>query len=101
MTDLRKALLRQMAALRRRIDPQVLARARQAALATVKKPPPPPLPSGEVPYDRAAALAAVEAFLEHKEDGGRFRKELASRLRTQGAAKPPGQEFYRYTRKKP
>jgi len=73
MADLRKELLRQMAAIRRTIDPKVLDQARLAV-------------QGKVPYDQDGAKQAVARFLESRDDGGAFRRKLEQELRREGAA---------------
>lgn len=72
MSDLRKELLRQMKAIRERMDPKLVERARLAAL-------------GKVPYDSDAAKEAVGHFLDAKRDGGAFRRKLAQALKAEGA----------------
>lgn len=72
MDDLRQKLLRQMEAIRQRLDPKVLDRARWAAF-------------GKVPYDRDEAREAVSRFLESRDDGGAFRRKLEEQLRREGA----------------
>lgn len=82
MTDLRRQLLRQMEAIRQRLDPKVLDRARWAAF-------------GKVPYDRDEARQAVSLFLDSRDDGGAFRAKLEDALRQEGetldlpASSPP------------
>ncbi|MCW2247313.1 hypothetical protein M2352_002904 [Azospirillum fermentarium] len=71
MTDLRRQLLRQMEAIRQRLDPKVLDRARWAAF-------------GKVPYDRDEARQAVSLFLDSRDDGGVFRAKLEDALRKEG-----------------
>lgn len=71
MNDLRRQLLRQMEAIRQRLDPKVLDRARWAAF-------------GKVPYDRDEARQAVSLFLEQRNDGGAFRAKLEDALRREG-----------------
>ena len=89
MSDLRKELLRQMKAIRDRMDPKLVERAKLAAL-------------GRVPYDSEAAKEAVGHFLDAKGDGGAFRRKLEQALKAEGATldldegekapagKPPG-----------
>jgi hypothetical protein len=72
MTDLRKDLLRQMKAIRDRMDPKLVERAKLAAL-------------GKVPYDSDAAKEAVGHFLDAKGDGGAFRRKLEQALKAEGA----------------
>jgi len=73
MSDLRKDLLRQMKAIRERMDPKLVERARLAAL-------------GKVPYDSDAAKEAVGHFLDAKRDGGAFRRKLEQALKDEGAS---------------
>ena len=73
MSDLRKDLLRQMKAIREKMDPKLVERARLAAL-------------GKVPYDSDAAKEAVGHFLDAKRDGGAFRRKLEQALKAEGAA---------------
>jgi len=72
MSDVRKDLLRQMAALRQTIDPKVLDRAKLAMF-------------GKVPYDQDVAKEAVARFLETRDDGGAFRRKLEQALQREGA----------------
>ncbi|MFP5513272.1 MAG: hypothetical protein ACLGJC_09350 [Alphaproteobacteria bacterium] len=72
MSDLRKDLLRQMKAIRDRMDPKLMERAKLAAL-------------GKVPYDSDAAKEAVGHFLDAKRDGGAFRRKLEQALKAEGA----------------
>ncbi len=72
MTDLRKDLLRQMKAIRDRMDPKLVERAKLAAL-------------GKVPYDSDSAKEAVSHFLDAKRDGGAFRRKLEQALKSEGA----------------
>ncbi|PWC77978.1 hypothetical protein [Azospirillum sp. TSH64] len=72
MNDLRKDLLRQMKAIREKMDPKLVERARLAAL-------------GKVPYDSDAAKEAVGHFLDAKRDGGAFRRKLEQALKDEGA----------------
>ncbi|KAA0577462.1 hypothetical protein FZ983_21575 [Azospirillum sp. B21] len=71
MSDLRKDLLRQMKAIRDRMDPKLVERAKLAAL-------------GKVPYDSDAAKEAVGHFLDAKRDGGAFRRKLEQALKAEG-----------------
>ncbi|WP_431857264.1 hypothetical protein [Azospirillum sp.] len=71
--DLRKELLRRMAALRQTIDPKVLNRAKLATF-------------GKVPYDQETAKQAVSQFLDQRDDGGAFRRKLEQALKQEGAA---------------
>ena len=71
MNDRRRQLLRQMEAIRQRLDPKVLDRARWAAF-------------GKVPYDRDEARQAVSLFLDSRDDGGVFRAKLEDALRKEG-----------------
>ncbi|WP_042704831.1 hypothetical protein [Azospirillum sp. B506] len=72
MSDLRKELLRQMKAIREKMDPKLVERAKLAAL-------------GKVPYDSDAAKEAVGHFLDAKRDGGAFRRKLEQALKAEGA----------------
>ncbi|CAK0750930.1 Methylmalonyl-CoA carboxyltransferase [Azospirillaceae bacterium] len=68
MTDPRKQLLETMAAIRETLNPKVVER---LDLAT----------QGKVPYDKDAAREAVKLFLAEKKDGGRFKAQLAERMK--------------------
>ncbi len=70
--DIRKDLLRRMAALRQTIDPKVLNRTKLAMF-------------GKVPYDQDVAKEAVARFLDAREDGGAFRRKLEQALKQEGA----------------
>ncbi|AIB10690.1 hypothetical protein ABAZ39_01385 [Azospirillum argentinense] len=72
MSDVRKDLLRQMKAIRERMDPKLLERAKLSVF-------------GKVPYDRDSAKEAVGHFLDSKDDGGAFRRKLEDALRQDGA----------------
>lgn len=72
MGDLRRDLLARMREIRSRVDPEVMERARLAAL-------------GKVPYDREAARTIVGRFLESRDDDGVFRRKLEEALRAEGA----------------
>jgi len=71
MSDPRKELIRQMAALRQRLDPKLVERAKLAVF-------------GQVPFDRDNAKAAVGDFLDRRRDGGAFRRKLEEALRAEG-----------------
>lgn len=73
MSDVRKELLRQMQAIRERMDPKLLERAKLSVF-------------GKVPYDRDNAKEAVGRFLDAKDDGGAFRRKLEAELRKEGAS---------------
>ena len=73
MSDPRQELLRQMAALRKSLDPKVVER---LDLAT----------EGKVPYDRETAQTAVRQFLATRTDGGKFQKKLVEALKKDGGA---------------
>ncbi|WP_372398279.1 hypothetical protein ABMY26_16275 [Azospirillum sp. HJ39] len=73
MSDLRKELLRQMKAIRDRMDPKLVERAKLAVF-------------GKVPYDSDAAKEAVGHFLDARDDGGAFRRKLEQALKAEGAA---------------
>lgn len=66
--DPRRALLRQLAELRRRIDPSAL----DHLLSKV---------AGWEPYDREAAGEAVRQFLATRTDGGKFQDRLRQELK--------------------
>lgn len=72
MSDARKELLRQMKAIRERMDPKLLERAKLSVF-------------GKIPYDRDSAKEAVGHFLDSKDDGGAFRRKLEDALRKDGA----------------
>ena len=71
MTDVRKELLRQMKAIRERMDPKLLERAKLSVF-------------GKVPFDRDSAKEAVGHFLDSKKDGGAFRRKLEAELSKDG-----------------
>jgi len=71
MSDPREELLRQMAALRKSLDPKVIERLDLAA-------------EGKVPYDRETAQSAVRQFLATKHDGGKFQRKLVDALKKGG-----------------
>lgn len=73
MSDIRKELLRQMQAIRERMDPKLLERAKLSVF-------------GKVPYDRDAAKEAVGRFLDSRNDSGAFRRKLEAELRKEGAS---------------
>jgi len=76
--DPKAELLRQMRAIRRRIDPDVLERAEKAAQAAeVAR----TLPPDHVPYDKEAARDVVTAFLRGRNDGGKFAMKLMENLK--------------------
>jgi hypothetical protein len=79
-------LLKQIADLRRELDPNLLERARVVAEARMAGPrKPAQAPAAEtVPYDREAATAAIRAFLASKKDGGRFQAKLSEVLTKAG-----------------
>ena len=66
--DARRALLRQLAQLRRRIDPRAL----NHLLTKV---------GGWEPYDRESAGEAVRQFLATRTDGGKFQDRLRDELK--------------------
>jgi len=84
MSDVRKELLRQMKAIRERMDPKLLERAKLSVF-------------GKVPFDRESAKEAVGHFLDSRKDGGAFRRKLEAELGKEGtsldltdeAKKPP------------
>lgn len=73
MSDPRKELLRQIKAIREKMDPKLVERAKLAVF-------------GKVPYDSDSARAAVGHFLEARDDGGAFRARLEKALKAEGAA---------------
>lgn len=77
-TDPKTELLRQIRAIRRRIDPDVLARAEKAAQAAEAAR---TLPPDQVPYDKEAARDVVASFLRSRNDGGRFAMALMENLK--------------------
>ncbi|WP_448202743.1 hypothetical protein [Azospirillum sp. sgz302134] len=79
MSDVRKDILRQMQAIRERMDPKLLERAKLSVF-------------GKVPYDRDSAKEAVGHFLDAKKDGGAFRRKLEDELRKEGAALDLGED---------
>lgn len=72
MTDPREELLRQIKAIRDKMDPKLVERAKLAVF-------------GKVPYDSANAKEAVGHFLDARDDGGAFRRKLAQALKAEGA----------------
>jgi len=85
MSDPRKELLQQIRAIRARMDPKLVERAKLAVF-------------GKVPYDSASAKEAVGHFLDGRDDGGAFRRKLEQALKEEGgtldlepppAAEPP------------
>ena len=96
-SDPRAELLRQMAALREKIGPDVLKKGAEAiqAKSEAKAPPPPPagakgdkmapwLKPGEVAFDRENAAEGVRKFLETRQDGGAFLRKLTAALKRSG-----------------
>lgn len=81
--DAKSELLRQIRAIRRRIDPDVLAKAERAAQAAEAAR---TLPPDQVPYDKDAAREVVATFLRSRNDGGRFAMALMENLRKPDAA---------------
>lgn len=82
-TDPKSELLRQIRAIRRRIDPDVLAKAERAAQAAEAAR---TLPPDQVPYDKEAARDVVSAFLRARNDGGKFAMALMENLKKPEAA---------------
>lgn len=76
--DPKTELLRQIRTIRRRIDPDVLARAEQAAQAADAAR---TLPPDQVPYDKQAARDVVSAFLQARNDGGKFAMALMENMK--------------------
>ncbi|MCG5239221.1 hypothetical protein [Azospirillum doebereinerae] len=73
MSDPRKELLRQIRAIREKMDPKLVERAKLAVF-------------GKVPYDSDSAKEAVSHFLDARQDGGAFRRKLEQALKEEGAA---------------
>lgn len=73
-----RTLKRQIAEQRARLDPRLLEMAAQAAALSQK--PAAARQEGMVPYDRAAAAAAVRLFLQNHPDAAAFEKELLALL---------------------
>lgn len=71
--DLREELLRQIKAIREKMDPKLVERAKLAVF-------------GKVPYDSASAKEAVGHFLDARSDGGAFRRKLEQALKEEGGA---------------
>ena len=71
MSDPRKELLRQIKAIREKMDPKLIERAKLAVF-------------GKVPYDSASAKEAVGHFLDARDDGGAFRRKLEQALKKEG-----------------
>ncbi|WP_044562411.1 hypothetical protein [Azospirillum sp. B4] len=84
MADPRDELLRQIRAIRKRIDPDVLERAAAAAeRVQAARPPAPPV---DEPFDRQAARELVMSFLQSRHDGGRFAMKLMEEMKKPEAA---------------
>lgn len=73
MADPRLELLKQMRALRARIDPKIMERVKWSYL-------------GKVPINRDAAQSAVGHFLADRDDGGALRRRLEAALAADGIA---------------
>ncbi|SMH57865.1 hypothetical protein [Azospirillum agricola] len=73
MSDPRKELLRQIRAIREKMDPKLVERAKLAVF-------------GKVPYDSDSARQAVGHFLDGRDDGGAFRRRLEQALKEEGGA---------------
>lgn len=73
MSDPRKELLQQIRAIRERMDPKLVERAKLAVF-------------GKVPYDSDAAREAVGHFLDARADGGAFRAKLEQALKQEGVS---------------
>lgn len=71
MADIRKETMGQIRALRRRIDPALLQRVRDAVYQGERS-------------EKDSARAAVANFLAARDDGGAFRAKLAAELARQG-----------------
>ncbi len=81
-SDPRKELLQQIKAIRERMDPKLVERAKLAVF-------------GKVPYDSASAKEAVGHFLDGRDDGGAFRRKLEQALKAEGGSldlDPPAAE---------
>ena len=66
---------------KKRLDPAVLARAQESVSARAATPATTPADaSSTVPYDRAAAQAAVEIFLKDHADAEGFSRKLAKKI---------------------
>ncbi|ASG22653.1 hypothetical protein [Nitrospirillum viridazoti] len=104
MADPRDELLRQIRAIRRRIDPDVLEKAAAAAerMQTARSAPtgpPPAEESPDVPFDRQAARDVVMTFLQSRHDGGRFAMKLMEEMKKpEAAAKAYGQAATKTTK---
>ncbi|MDG3443954.1 hypothetical protein [Nitrospirillum amazonense] len=87
MADPRDELLRQIRAIRRRIDPDVLEKAAAAAerMQTARAAAPAE-ESSDVPFDRQAARDVVMTFLQSRHDGGRFAMKLMEEMKKPEAA---------------
>lgn len=82
MSDPREELLRQIRAIRAKMDPKLVERAKLAVF-------------GKVPYDSASAKEAVGHFLDGRDDGGAFRRKLEQALKEEGGTldlEPPAAE---------
>lgn len=79
--DPREQLLRQMRAIRERIDPAILARAADAATRVRDEQNAQAGAGDRVPYDKQAAQAVVETFLRSRHDGGQFALRLMAALK--------------------
>ncbi|MEE3623844.1 hypothetical protein UCD39_07550 [Nitrospirillum sp. BR 11752] len=100
MADPRDELLRQIRAIRRRIDPQVLEKAAAAAERMQMARAAPAASGGgsgaeapsDIPFDRQAARDVVMTFLQSRHDGGRFAMKLMEEMKKpEAAAKAYGQ----------
>jgi hypothetical protein len=96
-SDPRADLLRQMAALREKIGPDVLKKGAEAIEAKNKAKDAaqpktdakgakvaPWLKPGEVPFDRENAAEGVRKFLETRQDGGAVLRKLTAALKRSG-----------------
>jgi hypothetical protein len=71
VADIRKEVMGQISALRRRIDPRLLEKVRDAVYHKERS-------------EKENARAAVACFLSDLEDGGAFRRQLEAQLARQG-----------------
>lgn len=77
MADIRKETMGQLRALRRRINPVLLQKVRDAVYRNDSA-------AKNQPSEKESARAAVANFLQDREDGGIFRARLEAELAKQG-----------------